>query len=57
MEILKDLDMEITSEILDKWPDSDQLNIPDFSKHENFFKIVAKAAVVSAVAEQVNLVA
>ena len=53
MDLLRYLEVEVTREILENWPSSDLLRIPDFSNVEDFFKVVAAAAVVSAVTAKV----
>ena len=53
MDLLLNLEIEITDEILEGWPSSNYYNIPDFSNYENFFEDVAAADVDSEVTEKV----
>ena len=53
MDLLLNLEIEITDEILEAWPSSNYYNIPDFSNYENFFEDVAAADVDSEVTEKV----
>ena len=53
MDLLRDLEVELNREFLNSWPSSDLFRIPDLADVDNFFKIAAAAAVVSAVAEKV----